>query len=175
VYDVVLLIERELTDLDARQVTGLHEGLDEPVRYHVVLPVENASAQVHSMLWSMSRYEMVPPLDAIGADTLAQLDAELVTEARDGLTRSVELLRTHGHVADGELTPASPVRALVETCGECGAREAIVLTAPHAVQEFLHVDWASRARRALGIPLLHLLEHETFEEQSGGGEGVSGA
>ena len=174
-YDVVLLIERELTELDARQVTGLHEGIDEPVRYHVVLPVENASAQVHSMLWSMSRYEMVPPLDMLGEDTLARLDAELVAEARDGLTRSVALLRAQGHAAEGELTPSSPVRSLVDACGDCAAREAIVLTAPHAVQDFLHVDWASRARRALGIPLLHLLEHETFDEQSGGGEGVSGA
>ena len=49
-----------------------------------------------------------------------------------------------------------------------------MLTAPHAVRDFLHVDWTSQARRALGIPCLHLLEHETFDEQAGGGEGVSG-
>jgi len=168
VYDVVLLIEQELTELDARQVTSLHEGIDEPVRYHVVLPVENASAHVHTTLWSMARYEMVPPLDALGEDTLAELDAELVTAARNGLSRSLALLRTTGHAAVGELTPASPVRALEEAAAGCSAREAIVLTAPHAVREFLHVDWASRARRALGIPLLHLLEHETFDDQSGG-------
>jgi hypothetical protein len=43
------------------------------------------------------------------------------------------------------------------------------------VAELFHVDWASRARRRLGVPVLHLLEHETFAEQSSGaGEGVSG-
>ena len=33
---------------------------------------------------------------------------------------------------------------------------------------------ASRARRRIGVPVLHLLERETFDEQAGGGEGVTG-
>ena len=46
---------------------------------------------------------------------------------------------------------------------------------PHVVAEFFHLDWTSRARRKIGVPCLHLLEHESIEEQSaGGGEGVSG-
>lgn len=45
---------------------------------------------------------------------------------------------------------------------------------PHVVAEFFHVDWASRARRHLGVPILHLLEHETFDEQGQSGEGVTG-
>ena len=42
------------------------------------------------------------------------------------------------------------------------------------VSEFFHLDWTSRARRKLGVPVLHLLEHENFDEQSGQGEGVTG-
>ena len=49
-----------------------------------------------------------------------------------------------------------------------------MLTRPHVVAEFFHVDWTSRARRKLGVPVLHLLEHENFDEQAGGGEGVTG-
>ena len=37
-YDVVLLVEQELSAADAAQVRSLHEGLDEPVTYHVLLP-----------------------------------------------------------------------------------------------------------------------------------------
>ena len=54
------------------------------------------------------------------------------------------------------------------------AREVIILTRPHVVAEFFHVDWTSRARRKIGVPVLHLLEHENFDEQAGGGEGVTG-
>ena len=41
------------------------------------------------------------------------------------------------------------------------------------VAEFFHVDWTSRARRKIGVPVLHLLEHENFDEQAGGGEGIT--
>ena len=33
---------------------------------------------------------------------------------------------------------------------------------------------SSQARRRIGVPVLHLLEHESFDEQAGGGEGDSG-
>ena len=72
------------------------------------------------------------------------------------------------------VTTAPPVDALVEKVSQTNAREAIVLTRPHVVAEFFHVDWSSRARRKLGVPVLHLIEHETFDEQAGGGEGVTG-
>ena len=45
-YDVVLLVEQALSADDARQVTDLHNDLDEPVTYHVLLPVEDAAARV---------------------------------------------------------------------------------------------------------------------------------
>ena len=53
-------------------------------------------------------------------------------------------------------------------------REAIILTRPHVVAEFFHVDWTSRARRKIGVPVLHLLERENFDEQAGHGEGITG-
>ena len=44
-YDVVLLIEQALSDQDAAQVHSLHEGLDQQVTYHVLLPLEDAAAR----------------------------------------------------------------------------------------------------------------------------------
>jgi len=175
VYEVVLLVERELTQLDAEQVAGLHQSVGEPVHYQVLLPVEDASAQVQSALGSIARYDLIPPVDSSIHDTLARLDQLLVVETEEKLFHSIALLRATGAEADGELIPQGPVAALVDAVQRRGAREAIVLTEPHAVRDFLHVDWTSKARRVLGIPLLHLLEHETFDEQAGGGEGVSGA
>ena len=68
-----------------------------------------------------------------------------------------------------------PVDALAALRGRAvDGREAIILTRPHVVAEFFHVDWTSRARRKIGVPVLHLLEHENFDEQAGGGEGVTG-
>src|SRR3990170_1691071 len=120
-YDVVLLIEQPLSRQDAKQVLGLHDEIEEHVRYHVLLPVEDAAARIESAMGSLA--------------------------ASDAL--------------------ASKVAAV-------DAREAIILTRPHVVSEFFHLDWTSRARRKIGVPVLHLLERENFDEQAGGGEGVSG-
>jgi hypothetical protein len=167
-YEVVLLVERELTDLDARQVVELHDGLEEPVHYRVLLPVEDAAARVQAAVGSIARYEMVPPMDGIDEETIDLLNAELVERAQGELDRSLARLRAAGRPAEGRVTPEEPVRALAADVEAHGAAEAI------AVREFFHLDWASRARRVLGIPTLHLLEHETFDEQAGGGEGVTG-
>jgi len=173
-YDVVLLVERELTDLDARQVVGLHEDLDEQVHYRMLLPIEDAATRVQTAVGSMARYEMVPPMDVVDGETLDALNRELVLRAQGELDRSLVRLRAAGRPAEGRVTSDEPVRALADDVAAHGAAEVIVLTAPHAVREFFHLDWTSRARRVLGIPTLHLLEHETFDEQAGGGEGVSG-
>ncbi len=44
-YDVVLLIEQPFTAQDATNLRSLHEDIEDPVRYHVMLPVEDASAR----------------------------------------------------------------------------------------------------------------------------------
>ena len=67
-----------------------------------------------------------------------------------------------------------PIAALSAEVTDVDGREAIILTRSHVVSEFFHLDWTSRARRKIGVPVLHLLEHENFDEQAGGGEGVTG-
>ena len=67
-----------------------------------------------------------------------------------------------------------PIEALAAEVSAVDGREAIILTRSHVVSEFFHLDWTSRARRKIGVPVLHLLEHENFDEQAGSGEGVTG-
>ncbi len=173
-YDVVLLVEEALTDADARQVRSLHEGLDEPVTYHVLLPVEDAAAAVEAAMGGVIGHDMVPgptigmpdiDLEAIRADTRRRAQAQL--------DQTLAALHSAGANATGELV-ADPIEALAAKVAAVDGREAIIMTRPHVVAEFFNVDWTSRARRKIGVPVLHLLEHEKFDEQSGGGEGISG-
>ena len=82
-------------------------------------------------------------------------------------------------LADGDEERRQKAVACLQQAGHevvwaVDGREAIILTRPHVVAEFFHLDWTSRARRKIGVPVLHLLEHESFDEQAGGGEGVTG-
>jgi len=173
-YDVVLLVEQALTDADARQVRSLHEGLDEPVTYHVLLPVEDAAARVQATLGTFAGHETTPgtAVPMPPAD-LAEIAEETRTRADADLEATLAALSRAGATARGQVVAGHPVDGLEAKVKEVDGREAIILTSPHVVAEFFHLDWASQARRRTGVPVLHLLEHETFDEQAGGGEGAS--
>ena len=152
-YDVVLLVEQALTSVDAEQVRSLHSEIEDRVVYHVLLPLEDAAARVEASLGTLGAG------DLMAAPALAMTDVD------------IEALRRE---CEENSSSEPPVDALAALVSAVDAREAIILTRPHVVAEFFHVDWTSRARRKLGVPVLHLIEHENFDEQAGAGEGVSG-
>jgi hypothetical protein len=176
-YDVVLLIEQAMSTRDAAQVHSLHEGLDEQVTYHVLLPLEDAAARIESAMGSLTAGDMLAAptmpvgevdLDAVRKDCEERSSAELET--------TLEALRASGATAVGQIVTDPPIDALAAKVAAVDGREAIILTRPHVVAEFFHLDWTSQARRRLGVPILHLLEHENFDEQAEGygDEGVTG-
>ena len=174
-YDVVLLVEQPFTAQDATNLRGLHEQIEDPVRYHVLLPVEDASARVESAMGTLATGEVLTtPAVAVGETDIADLRRELLDTCRAGVDATIKQIEAAGGSAVGEPVTADPIRALVTKVAEVGAAEVIILTRTHVVAEFFHVDWTSKARRKLGVPVLHLLEHENFDEQAGEGEGISG-
>lgn len=174
-YDVVLLIEQALSTNDAQQVRGLHEEVESEVRYHVLLPVEDAAARVESAMGSLAASEVLAsPALVMSEMNLEDVQRELLDRAREELATCLQRLTSTGADAVGEVVSVHPIDALVAKVAEVDGREAIILTRPHVVAEFFHLDWTHRARRKIGVPVLHLLEHESFDEQAGGGEGVSG-
>jgi hypothetical protein len=174
-YEVVLLIEKTLSEADANQVASLHESLDDTVRYHVILPCEDAASRIETALGSIAASEVLatsamsyPEMD------IDELQREIRGEAQKSLDASMRLVHQTGHEVTGEVSSQEPVTALAAAVDNRKASEVIILTRPHVVAEFFHLDWTSKARRKIGVPCLHLLEHENFDEQAGQGEGVSG-
>ncbi|MFC7494606.1 MULTISPECIES: hypothetical protein [unclassified Nocardioides] len=176
-YDVVLLVEQALTDQDAAQVHSLHEGLDEPVTYHVLLPLEDAAARIESAMGSLTAGDMLSsptmPMREVDLDAVRK-DCE--DRSRAELDQTLDALRRSGATVRGQVVSDPPIDALAAKVAEVDGREAIILTRPHVVAEFFHLDWTSKARRKLGVPILHLLEHENFDEQAEGygQEGITG-
>ena len=179
-YPVVLLVEQALSPADAVQVRSLHQELVEEgqhVTYQVLLPIQDAAARIESAMGSLGGGDLM----SSPAIAMSEVDLEAVREesrlASEGELRlTLARLAEAGAIASGRVIHEPPVDALAAEVGAIDGREAIILTRPHVVAEFFHLDWTSQARRKLGVPVLHLLEHETIEGQAaGGGEGVSGA
>lgn len=172
-YHVVLLVEQALTAADAAQVRSLHEGIEDPVTYHVLLPVEDAAARVEAAMGSLGSGEFLGSPALLNEVDLDAVRDEAHGRAIDDLNATLAALRAAGANAEGELV-ADPVPALAAKVKQVDGREAIILTRPHVVSEFFHLDWTAQARRTIGVPVLHLIEHETFDEQGeeGGPEGA---
>ena len=162
-YDVALLIERQLSDLDADQVVALHEGLDDTVVYHLLLPVDTSASLLASSMSALGGGQIMTIADA---DMIADVQQELSSAGQAELDASASLLTTRGQQVTVTLTEDDPISALCELVAGTSCAEAIILTEPHIVREFLHVDWTSRAKRKLDVPTLHLLEHVPFSAQA---------
>jgi enamine deaminase RidA (YjgF/YER057c/UK114 family) len=173
-YTVVLLVEQALSDADAAQVRSLHEGLDYDVSYHVLLPVEDAAARVEAAMGAVTEDTMTAPRMPLDPEAMETLREESERESSQALAATLAALRAAGATADGAVTDEDPIDDLSRAVADLDGREAIILTRSHVVAEFFHLDWTSRARRKIGVPVLHLLEHENFDEQAGQGEGVTG-
>ena len=76
-YHVVLLVEQTLTTADARQVHSLHEGIEDHVAYHVLLPLEDAASRIEASMGSLSAGEV------LASPTMAMSDVDLEAVRRD--------------------------------------------------------------------------------------------
>lgn len=173
-YDVVILAEHDVSSSDAAQIHSLHEEIGDQVVYHVLIPLEDASARIEAAMGSLGAGEMLAAPSMISEVDLDAVRKECQEEADRELATSLAALTAAGAHATGTVITESPIDALGTKVKAVDGREAIILTRPHVVSEFFHLDWTSRARRKIGVPVLHLLEHESFSEQAGGGEGVTG-
>jgi hypothetical protein len=164
VYEVVVLIEEPLADGDARQLADLYGATPDPTHLHVLLPTADAPTHIESLIASLADDSGVPgkPVPSVGTDDpvapTPEEHAALEADARAGLGRTLDHLRELGLDADGELVPDDPMVALESIVSERDSDEVVIMTRTHVVSQFLHIDWASSARRHLDVPVLHLLE-----------------
>lgn len=174
-YNVVILAEQAMSAGDAQTVVSLHESIDDARHYHVLIPCDSAAERVEHALGAMAASESParPPVVPAAID-VEGLQDDIDDTAGVAVEASVAAIRALGVEADGEFSMQDPVDALAKITADQQAAEVIVMTRPHIVAEFLHLDWASRARRRLGVPLLHLVEHEPLDAEAGDGQGITG-
>ncbi|WP_240311806.1 hypothetical protein [Nocardioides houyundeii] len=173
-YDVVILAEHEVSATDAQQIHSLHEDIKDQVVYHVLIPLDDASARIEASMGALGAGEMLAAPTILSDADVEAVRRDCQERAAEELSVSLAALAATGADTTGTVVDESPLDDLETKVAAVDAREAIILTRPHVVAEFFHVDWTSRARRKIGVPVLHLLEHERFDEQAGGGEGVTG-
>lgn len=154
---IVVLAEVPLTEADAANLSALIDGGD--TIYTVVVPEDHHTNVLGEFLHHLSLLEVS---EAFQSFSHRPSDDEVRVTAVHALQSSLDALRSAGLKADGFTGEGSAVDMVVNTVRERGARQAVVITRPHAVADTLHRDWASRAQDKLGVPVLHLYAGSGF-------------
>ena len=155
---IVILTEQALEPGDAGRILALHEG--EELSYHVLVPADTERNLLIDVVDHLSMLHLREALDALRHREPKGEAAR--ANAEKSLASSLEALRDLGKDAQGEVTTDDPLPAVKAEVERLGAREVVVVTRPHAVQDTFHRDWASRARDELGVPVLHVYAGTTF-------------
>lgn len=155
---IVILTEQALDAGDAGRILALHEG--EELDYHVLVPADTERNLLVDVIDHLSMLQLRQALDAIRGREPGGDAARLTAE--QSLQASLEALRSKGSSAEGEITQDDPLPSVKAEVERLGAREVVVVTRPHAVEDTFHRDWASRAREILGVPVLHVYAGTTF-------------
>jgi hypothetical protein len=165
-YDVVVLIEREMSEGDARRVAALHARLDEPVDYHLLVsshPTEGIGGPL--ALLGSSFADVTGASSAVAraasastATALADPDTDLASVIEHSSRRlrglndcRVNVSLTHGEILLGLKTLVNSTKS----------QEVVVVAWPETAASFVCSDWARRARRQLKVPRVRVVEHET--------------
>jgi hypothetical protein len=147
---IIVLTEEALKPVDVDKIIALHE--EESPTYRVLVPADTDRNLLSSFLNHLSLFEMREALESLRPVDRVEAHADADT----ALSRTLAEFESHSVVATGEITADDPMPTLVEEVARLGAQEVVVVTEPHAVEDTFHTDWASRAREALGVPVLHM-------------------
>ena len=181
-YDVVVLIEREMSEGDARRVAALHARIEEPVNYHLLVSSHpdsgfggpmallgssfadvaglNGSASVVGSATGPSA-RVSPPAPAPSRATMAaladpDLDMASVIEHSARQLRAASTYPVHVSITHGEI-----LLALMQMVKNTNGQEVDVVAWPETAASFLCSDWSTKARKVLKVPKVRILEHDT--------------
>ena len=155
---IIILTEEPLTSIDVGNITDLY-GPGDDVELVLIVPSDTKRNLFVDVI------DQLTMLDLPGAlrEFRSQPDAKArLVEAKEVLAISLESLAAGGARATGTVAEGDAVASLVAKVTESGARQAVVVTRPHAVADTFRQDWAHQAQRKLGLPVLHLYSDSGF-------------
>ena len=125
-YDVVLLVEQALTAADAGKCARCTRSIEDPVVYHVLLPLEDAAARIEASIGALGAGDLM----AAPAMAMNDVDIEALRQELPGALAAAELRATLARDArapaarpTGKVTTEPPIDALAAQ-GHRGRRAA---------------------------------------------------
>ncbi|WP_104092319.1 hypothetical protein [Arthrobacter sp. GMC3] len=155
---IIILTEEPLTATDVINITELY-GPDDDVELVLLVP---ADTKRHLLVDVIDQLTMLDLPGALREFREKPDTATVRAEAQEILDASLAVLTGAGAKVSGRVADGDPVASLTAQVTESGARQAVVVTRPHALADTFRQDWATQAQKKLGLPVLHLYSDSGF-------------
>lgn len=155
---IIILTEEPLTAVDVENISDLYSPEDD-IELVLLVPADTKRNLFVDVVDQLTMLD----LPGVMRELREKPNAESVrAEADEILAASLTTLSTTGRKISGTVAEGDAVASLVAKVTELGARQAVVVTRPHAVADTFRQDWAHQAQRKLGLPVLHLYSGSGF-------------
>lgn len=155
---IIILTEEPLSAIDAENITDLY-GPEDDVELVLLVPADTKRNLLVDVIDQLTMLDVPAALREFRERPSVE---EVQADAADILKSSLTVLLAAGAKATGRVAPGDAVASLVEQVTDSQARQAVVVTRPHAVADTFRQDWAHQAQRKLGLPVLHLYSGSGF-------------
>ncbi|MFF0271667.1 hypothetical protein [Kribbella sp. NPDC004536] len=178
-YDVVVLIEREMSEGDARRVAALHAKREESVEYHLLVSSHPESGLAGPMALLGSTFADVAgltgsaavvgsataPSARIGPPSVSRTPTATLADPAVDLASVIEhssrqLRAASGYPVHVSITHGEVLLALMQMVKTTGSQEVVVVAWPETAAAFICSDWTTKARKLLKVPRVRILEHD---------------
>ncbi|GAA3151866.1 hypothetical protein JOF29_002464 [Kribbella aluminosa] len=179
-YDVVVLIEREMSEGDARRIAALHARREDVVNYHLLIsshPENGPSgpmallgstfADVAGLTGSASvTGSATAPSASTGPPRTARTQTATLADPAVDLAAVIEhsarrLRAASGYPVQVSITHGEVLLALMQMVKTTSGQEVVVVAWPETAARFLCSDWTAKARKVLKVPRIRILEHDS--------------
>ncbi|AJT40800.1 hypothetical protein [Psychromicrobium lacuslunae] len=155
---IIILTEAPLGEVDVENITGLFADSEQP-ELIVLVPDDVRRNLLVDVIDQLSLLDLPAALKEFGG---RESKEEAKQRAESTLQTSLAALQATGATVSGKVFEGDAVAGLVAEVEERSARQAVVVTEPHALEDTFHTDWATRAQDKLGLPVLHLYSGSGF-------------
>lgn len=179
-YDVVVLIEREMSEGDARRVAALYARREEAVEYHLLVSSHPDSSLAGPMALLGSTFADVAGLtgsaSVVGSATAPSARvsppstsrtptatlADPAVDLASVIEHSSRRLRmASGYPVHVSITHGEVLLALMQMVKSTGSQEVVVVAWPETAAAFVCSGWTAKARKLLKVSRVRVIEHDT--------------
>lgn len=159
---IIILTETPLGEVDVENISGLISETEQ-TELIVLVPDDVRRNLLVDVIDQLSLLDIPAALKEFGG---RESKEEARQRAESTLQTSLAALQSAGVTVSGKVFEGDAVSGLVSEVEARSARQAVVVTEPHALEDTFHTDWATRAQDKLGLPVLHLYSGSGFIGES---------